>query len=285
MNVQPKWTKDPELKDLVEGISGEGTTMFTQEIADGESWVSSDAGLKTSTDTEMEQRVLEFQGDELARAIRVAVAYRLLDRESQNRIVDRGENDPRNAPRGRRVARIVDAIIETYSSNGADETQGLLSALEISRRLAPCSKVEALLATVYCNTNRPLQGMIHAQNAIETANEPFRKAMAWTWLAVAQRMAGVEFPVTSARKATALSPEFLFPWTELLRAGCYAEDLEAVKDAVAAMRNHPQLCSKEAFDKPATPPDLSYLPADILEAIPEGLHRFVESESNEGGQA
>ncbi len=285
MNVQPKWTKDPELKDLVEGISGGGTTMFTQDIADGESWVSSDDGLKASTDTEMEQRVLQHQNDDLAQVIRQFVGYALLEREPQNRIVDRGQDDPRNAPKWQRLYPVVQAIVDTYSSNGAGETNGLISALDLSRRLAPGARVENLLAAIYCNTDRPKQAIVHAKNAIEASTSPDFTATGWTWLAVAQRMAKIECPVTSARKAAALSPEFLFPWTELLRAGCYAEDLEAVKDAVAAMRNHPQLCSREAFDKPGTSPDLSYLPADILEAIPEGLHRFVEPEGNEGGEA
>lgn len=285
MTIQPKWTKDPELKDLVDVFSARGSTMFTQDPADGESSVAGDDELTKSTDAEISDRVLEFQVDDLAQVIRQYVGYALLERDPRNRIVDRGQDDPRNAPKWRRLYPIVDAMVAAFSSNGAGESQGLLCALEVARRLAPGARVENILATLYCNTGRFEQGIVHAREALKATSTPYLKAMAWTWLAVGQRGANVECPVSSAREAVKLAPDFLFPWIELLRSGCHERDIPAVEEAVEIMRSHPQMCSSEAHDKPDTLQDLSHLPPEILNAIPEDLRRYIPLKNCEGGQA
>lgn len=285
MTIQPKWMNDPELKDLAGVFSARESTMFTQDLADGDNWVTGDDERTKSTSAQISDRVLEFQADDLAQAIRQYVGYALLERDSRNRIVDRGQDDPRNAPKWRRLHPIVDAMVTAFSSNGADESQGLLCALEVARRLAPGARVENMLATLYCNTGRFEQGIVHAREAVKATSTPYLKAMAWTWLAVGQRGANVECPVSSAREAVKLAPDFLFSWIELLRSGCHEQDIQAIEDAVESMRSHPQMCSSEAHDTPDTPPDVSHLPPEIQNAIPEGLWRYVSSNDSEGGQA
>ena len=285
MTIQPKWMNDPELKDLAGVFSARGSTMFTQGPTDGASSVAGDDERTVPTDVEINDRVLEFQVDDLAQVIRQYVGYALLERDPRNRIVECGKNDPRNAPKWRRLYPIVDAMVAAFSSNGTGESQGLLSALEIARRLAPGVRVENLLATLYCNTGCFEQGIVHAREALKATEVPYLKAMAWTWLAVGQRGANVECPVSSARESVKLAPDYLFPWIELLRSGCHAEDIQAVEDAVEIMRSHPQACSNEAHDKPDRSSDLSHLPPEIRDAIPESLRRYIPLKSSEGGQA
>lgn len=295
MTVQSKWTNDPELKDLLQSVSERGSVLFTEDVEDTDQgiageWLAGDKGLTPASEEEVATRILEFQTDDLAQVIRQYVGYAMLERDPRNRVVDRGKDDPRNAPKWRLLYPIVEAMVKAFSSNGKDETHGLLSALQISRRLAPGARIENLIAGLYCNAGQPIQAMAHARNAIDAATTPDYAATGWTWLSVSQRLAGVGCPVTSAHEAVKACPEYLFPWVELLRAGCFAEDIDAVKTAVESMLSHPQMCSDESFDKPATSPDLSFLPVDILEAIPMGLQRFIESEScngskDAGGQA